>query len=81
MTHRSGSRPAPAATRGTPQPVIERMNAELQAALQANDVMERLTPTGIEPAARSIDDFIAFVTSERRRLGDLATRGRMGEVQ
>lgn len=69
------------APRGTPQPVIERMNAALQAALKTPEVRNRLTPTGIETAEGSIEDFVAFITAERRRLQDLAVRGKMGEVQ
>jgi len=64
---------------GTPRPIIERMNAELQTALKTSAVKDRLTPTGIETAEGSIDEFVAFITSERKRLGDLAARGNMAE--
>jgi len=66
---------------GTPRPIIERMNAELQAALKTSAVKDRLTPTGIETAEGSIDEFVAFITSERKRLGDLAARGNMAEAK
>src|SRR5215475_1923681 len=66
---------------GTPQPIVERMNLELQAAMKTSAVKERLTPTGIETAEGSIDEFASFVVSERKRLGDLAARGNMAEAK
>jgi tripartite-type tricarboxylate transporter receptor subunit TctC len=69
------------APRGTPQPIIERMNAVLQTALKTEEVHAKLTPTGIETAGGSVADFIAFITSERQRLAALAAKARMGEGQ
>jgi len=60
------------APRGTPEPVIERMNAALQAALKTDEVRNKLIPTGIEPAGGSVADFVAFTKTERKRLSDLA---------
>lgn len=57
---------------GTPQDVIEKMNAALQAALKTPDVAEKLTRTGIEPAPGSVADFVNFTKTERQRLSDLA---------
>ena len=67
------------APRGTPQPIIEKMNAELQAALKTPDVAEKLSRSGIEPAGGSVADFAAFIASERKRLGDIALKAKMGE--
>jgi len=67
------------APRGTPQPIIDKMNAELQAALKTPEVTEKLSPTGIEPAGGSVADFAAFIASERKRLGDIAVKAKMGE--
>jgi tripartite-type tricarboxylate transporter receptor subunit TctC len=67
------------APRGTPQPIIDRMNAELQAALKTPEVAEKLTQTGIEPAGGSVADFAAFIASERKRLGDIAIKAKMDE--
>jgi tripartite-type tricarboxylate transporter receptor subunit TctC len=61
------------APRGTPEPIIQRMNAELQAALKTAEVQDKLVPTGIETAGGSIADFVAFITKERERLSKLAT--------
>jgi tripartite-type tricarboxylate transporter receptor subunit TctC len=60
------------APRGTPEPIIQRMNAELQVALKTTDVQGKLTPNGIEPAGGSVVDFVAFITTERQRLSELA---------
>jgi len=67
------------APRDTPQPVIDKMNAELQAALKTPEVMEKLSRSGIEPAGGSVADFAAFIASERKRLGDLAVKAKMAE--
>jgi tripartite-type tricarboxylate transporter receptor subunit TctC len=67
------------APRGTPQPIIERMNAVLQAALKTPEVAEKLSPSGIEPAGGSVADFAAFIASERKRLGDIAVKAKIGK--
>jgi tripartite-type tricarboxylate transporter receptor subunit TctC len=67
------------APRGTPQPIIDKMNAELQAALKTPEVAEKLSRNGIEPGGGSVADFAAFIASERKRLGDIAVKAKMGE--
>ena len=67
------------APRDTPQPIIQRMNAELQIALKTAEVHDKLAPSGIETAGGSVADFVAFITSERQRLGALAAKAKMGE--
>jgi tripartite-type tricarboxylate transporter receptor subunit TctC len=62
------------APRGTPAAVIERMNAALQAALKTDEVKDKLIKTGIEPAAGSVADFVAFTKTERERLSKLAAK-------
>jgi tripartite-type tricarboxylate transporter receptor subunit TctC len=67
------------APRGTPQPIIDKMNVELQAALKAPEVVEKLSPSGIEPAGGSVSDFAAFIANERKRLGDIVIKAKMGK--
>jgi len=67
------------APRGTPQPIIDRMNGELQAALKMPEVADKLSRNGIEPAGGSVADFAAFIVSERKRLGDIAVKAQMRE--
>jgi tripartite-type tricarboxylate transporter receptor subunit TctC len=62
------------APKGTPEPVIERMNAALQAALKTDEVKDKLIKTGIEPAGGSVADFVAFTKTERQRLSELAAK-------
>jgi len=64
---------------GTPQPIIDKMNAELQAALKTPEVAEKLSRSGIEPAGGSVADFATFIASERKRLGDIAVKAKMNE--
>jgi len=65
------------APRGTPQPIVERMNAELLAAVKSKEFRDRLVPSGIEPAPYSLDGYVAFITAERDRLGRIAKQARM----
>jgi tripartite-type tricarboxylate transporter receptor subunit TctC len=64
------------APRGTPEPIIARMNAAL-AAVNTAEVRDRLAASGIETAAGSVADFAAFIAAERQRLGALAAKARM----
>jgi tripartite-type tricarboxylate transporter receptor subunit TctC len=67
------------APRGTPQPIIDKMNEALQEGLKTTEVSEKLSPSGIEPVGGSVADFAAFIASERKRLGDIAVKANMGE--
>ena len=66
---------------GTPEPIIEQMNAALQAALKTPEVKDKLAKSGIETAEGSVADFVTFITAERKRLGELATKARMSAQQ
>ena len=66
---------------GTPQPIIEKMNAAMQAALKTPEVKDKLAKSGIETAEGSVADFVAFITAERKRLGELATKANMSAQQ
>ncbi|MGP0091604.1 MAG: tripartite tricarboxylate transporter substrate binding protein [Xanthobacteraceae bacterium] len=69
------------APRETPEPIIRRMNAEMQAAIKSADVQDKLAPSGIESAGGSVADFVAFITTERQRLGALAAKAQMSIEQ
>jgi tripartite-type tricarboxylate transporter receptor subunit TctC len=49
---------------GTPQEITERMNAEVNRALRAGEVAERLARMGFAPDTRSRTDFGAYVRAE-----------------
>lgn len=69
------------APRGTPQAIIDKMNAALQAGLKTQEVIDKLSPSGIEPAGGSVAGFAAFIASERKRLGAIAVKAKMGSEQ
>src|SRR5580693_4481914 len=51
------------APRGTPEPIIQQMNAAL-AAINTAEVQDKLAASGIESAAGSVADFAAFIATE-----------------
>jgi tripartite-type tricarboxylate transporter receptor subunit TctC len=65
------------APKGTPQPIIDRMNAALQAALQTRELRDQLVPSGIEPAPGTTASFVAFIQGEHERLGRVAKAAKM----
>jgi tripartite-type tricarboxylate transporter receptor subunit TctC len=65
------------APKGTPQPVLERMNAELLAVVKSKDFRDKLIPQGIEPAAYTLDAYRTFINRERDRLGKVAAKAKM----
>lgn len=59
----------------TPEPVVQRLAAEIGKAIAARDVNERLRTMGSEtPAVRSAAQFTAFVERERRIYAELVKR-------
>jgi tripartite-type tricarboxylate transporter receptor subunit TctC len=54
---------------GLPAEIVERLNAEVNRALELPDVRERLKPEGIVPSRMSTREFSAFVAEEVRRWG------------
>jgi tripartite-type tricarboxylate transporter receptor subunit TctC len=65
------------APKGTPPAIIARVNAELQAAMNSKESIDRLVPNGIEPAAGSVASFADFIAAERDRLGKIAKKAGM----
>ena len=65
------------APKGTPPPILERMNAELLAAVKSKEFHDKLVPQGIEPAPYTLAAYMAFITAERERLGKIARAAKM----
>jgi len=65
------------APKGTPQPILERMNAELLAVVKSKEFHDKLVPQGIEPAPYTLAGYVAFITAERERLGKIARAAKM----
>jgi tripartite-type tricarboxylate transporter receptor subunit TctC len=49
---------------GAPQPVVQRLNAELVKALRQPDLRQRLASQGAEPLTSTADEFAAYLRSE-----------------
>jgi len=64
---------------GTPAPIIEKMNAALQAALKMPEVRNKLTANAIEPIGGSVAEFASFMMAERRRLSELAANMKLSK--
>jgi tripartite-type tricarboxylate transporter receptor subunit TctC len=62
---------------GTPQPILARIAAAVQHALQQPDVVTRLGQQGAEPAFLGLDDFAGFLAQQRQLLSELAERAGM----
>jgi tripartite-type tricarboxylate transporter receptor subunit TctC len=56
---------------GTPRPIIDRLNRELQVALAAEDIRERLQREGAEPVMSTPDDYAAEIDREETKWGTL----------
>ncbi|HUQ24762.1 MAG TPA: tripartite tricarboxylate transporter substrate-binding protein, partial [Burkholderiales bacterium] len=56
---------------GTPREVLNRLNAEIQKALSAPDMKERLANLGNEPMFMSPAEFDAFLKREHDVLGEV----------
>ena len=59
---------------GTPQPIIEKLNAEVQKALADPDTQKKFELQGLEPAGTSAKDFAAFIDAEQKKWGEVAKR-------
>jgi tripartite-type tricarboxylate transporter receptor subunit TctC len=65
------------APNGTPQPVLDRMAAELLTVVKSKEFADKLVPQGIEPAPLTHSGYLAFLTAERERLGRIAKKAKM----
>jgi tripartite-type tricarboxylate transporter receptor subunit TctC len=60
-----------AAPPGTPRPIIERLNKELQVALADETLRKRLEAEGGEVLSGTPDDYAAFIDAEEKKWGPL----------
>ena len=58
---------------GTPAPIVARMANELQGALRAPDLKEKLIAQGLEPATHTPDEFAALIVAELAKWGRVVT--------
>jgi tripartite-type tricarboxylate transporter receptor subunit TctC len=55
------------APRGTPRPIVERLNKELRAALASDEVKKRLATEGADPLPSSPEEYAADIDQEERK--------------
>ena len=60
-----------AAPAGTPEPIVARLNAELNKALASDDIRKRLADLGIEPSPTTPAEFTAFVKAQSALWGEV----------
>lgn len=48
----------------TPRPVVDRLNDAVRKIVNSDDVRQKFSPQGVEPASNSPEEFRAFLTSE-----------------
>jgi tripartite-type tricarboxylate transporter receptor subunit TctC len=56
---------------GTPRPIIDKLNRELQAALASNEVKKQLALDGTEITPGSPEDYAAFIDKDEKRWSQL----------
>jgi tripartite-type tricarboxylate transporter receptor subunit TctC len=56
---------------GTPRDIVQRLNREIQRALQSPDMSERLAKLGAEPMSMSPEQFDSFIKEEYDVLGEV----------
>jgi len=67
------------APRGTPEAILDKMNAAIDAAMKTQTIVARLRSTGIEPVGGTRASFAEFVKAERARLGAIVKATGMKE--
>jgi tripartite-type tricarboxylate transporter receptor subunit TctC len=56
-----------AAPKGTPQPIVQRVNSDVNKALAEPALVERLRELGVYPMPGTVEDFAKFLGEEQRR--------------
>jgi tripartite-type tricarboxylate transporter receptor subunit TctC len=58
-------------TAGTPQPIVDKLNGIINAALKDKAIVDKLMPQGIVPKTMTPAEYKAFVTSETAKFGKI----------
>ncbi len=67
------------APKGTPEAILDKMNAAVNAALKSIELRGKLIPLAIDPVGGSREDFRKFLAAEKARLGPVAKAAQMQE--
>lgn len=68
------------APKGTPEPILDKLNAAVNAALKSSELRARLIPLAIDPMGGSRADFRQFLAAEKARLAPIAKAAQMKDV-
>jgi tripartite-type tricarboxylate transporter receptor subunit TctC len=63
------------APKETPRPIIERLNAEIRAALAAPEIRERALAAGTEPLTNTPEEFAAMIREETKKWAEVIKAG------
>ena len=67
------------APKGTPEDILNKMNAAINTALKSPELRARLIPQGIDPLGGSRADFQKFLDDEKKRLAPIVKAAQMKE--
>ena len=67
------------APKGTPEAILDKLNAAVNTALKSIELRGRLIPLAIDPVGGSREDFRKFLATEKARLGPIAKAAQMKE--
>ncbi len=67
------------APKGTPEAILDKLNAAVNAALKTSELRAKLIPLAIDPTGGSRDDFRKFLAGEKARLAPVAKAAQMKE--
>jgi len=67
------------APKGTPEPILDKLNAAVNAALKSSELRAKLIPLAIDPTGGSREDFRKFLAAEKARLAPIAKAAQMKE--
>ncbi len=60
---------------GTPKPIIDRLSAAVDRAMQSPDVRERIATAGLEVDFRRTEDFARYLKEQKARFTDIIRKG------
>jgi tripartite-type tricarboxylate transporter receptor subunit TctC len=67
------------APKGTPEDILNKMNAAINTALKSPELRARLIPQGIDPLGGTRADFVKFLDEEKKRLTPIVKAAQMKE--
>ena len=69
------------APRGTPKPIVTRLNQEVTAALKEPAVRDRFVEQGGEPLGTTPEEVAKFITSETAKWREIIQKGGIQPIQ